>query len=288
MKKAPEPIVDDHPPEWHREKFAEFTAAKATLGEPSPHMSMVIAMSESEDWWERVWRAGCYAVPYSVLSAEAIWTAWPWARMRREPALLLPWLKEHWAGIHIRTERRCVRTPEKFARSLESYGDWAALALPHLLQNEATYDQLWESANRSVYQFGRYIIIRVLELYRRSGFTKAELYDIRSIGGWSPVRALTLFYPDKTDELLGGNIRAADELAMQLFYELKANGLALNPYVYAAMLCEYREALEDSNQFPGHTIDQELGYANRFGPWWEERGFKTSLWEVRSKLFPRE
>jgi hypothetical protein len=260
-------------------------------------MTVVQHMSKDVSQEEQIWRAGCYLVPYSVLTGEVLWTIWPWERIVREGHnYLLPWLKEHWLGIHTRTERRCVRTPDKFAASLLSYRDWAQHTLPQILDFEqqhqfissrAAYDRLWESAN-TVYALGRYIIIRLLELFRRSGLTKANLYDIRSIGGWSPIRMLCLFYPEATDRLLKGDAVYADTIAQRLLKELQQTVPLLNSYQYAAILCEIRVALENGRQYAGWTIDQELSYFQRYGSYWSLNGLELEFLGTRKDLFPLE
>jgi hypothetical protein len=69
------PITNDHPGDWHRERFAKFCLAKAAINEPTPHMGVVTYLSHDESLQERLWRAGCYLAAYSVITGEAIWGA---------------------------------------------------------------------------------------------------------------------------------------------------------------------------------------------------------------------
>lgn len=287
----PRPIVTEHSDEWHREKFAEFVYQKSLVGEPSPHMNLVVELSRNAEPSEQLWRIGCYCVPYSAFTGEVLWSHWPRARAEAEPEALLPWLREHWEGIQIRRPRRCVRTPEKFARSLLSYLDWSgghfleANAVLKGAENREYYDGLWQ-ASEKVDFFGRYISIRMLEVMRRLDFFSAQIYDIRAIGGWSPVRALCLFYPERTEHLLGGDAALADETSLELMGLLKSQRIPVGFYELAACLCEYRVAYEDKNDYPSHQQDEELGYVTKFGPYWKAKGFEGQLLDVRSKLYP--
>ncbi len=284
-------------PEFHWEFFPDFIRKKLDVGEPSPHMKIVGHLSQDCSWEEKIWRAGCYAAPYSVISAEVLWTYWPLERMLAHTDEFLPWLQEHWGGIHWRMERRCVNTPAKFAENLTQYAEWAVSRLPQTLETRSQdkrifYDQLWESVT-SVKFMGRYISIRLIELMRRFCNIDAPLYDIRSIGGWSPKQALTLLRPDRTDEILSDNMKvsnaASDEVAEEIFQEVrKRNLLELDYYIFAAMLCEYREAYEDRHQYPGRTHDQEISYHSKFSGYWKAKGFTSRLFEARAAIFPHE
>jgi Alpha-glutamyl/putrescinyl thymine pyrophosphorylase clade 2 len=291
--KAP---VSDHPPSWHVDRLAEFTQAKLLIGEPSPHLKLVVELSKDLTWEEKVWRAGCYAVPYSLTTAEAIWQIWPHDRVASEGVMELDeWIHVEWAGMHTRTERRCVRSANKFAESLISYWYWMHDQLPEVIAIANTqgnpkyqYEMFWESAAR-LYQFGRYINIRLLELLRRSVGIPATLPDIRGIGGWSPLRALTLFFPEETKPLLRGHAPTAEILATRLLEELQGRRIPVDHYVLAAMLCEYREAYEDRHQYPGRTHDQEIEYLNGgTGAYWAVRGIKSEIVAARRRIFPSQ
>lgn len=283
------PVETSHGPNWHRATMAEFQAKKAEVGEPSPHMTVVNYLSQGLPETERLWRIGCYLVPYSLVSAEAIWNAFPAPAPRAE---LEAWINQHWQGIHTRTERRAVRTPAKFTRSLASWAEYIESGEPqYLLEQQAPYEQWWDSVNRVEF-FGRYIVIRAIEAIRRdaarNGHPHPEmaLRDIRAMGGDSPVRALTMFYPAASADKILGSPKAADQLAQYLLEDLRDAGSTMDHYVFAAMLCEYREAYEDGHQYPGRTIDQELEYQH--GPhaaYWAKH-FTPALPGARMALFP--
>ena len=95
--------------------FGEFIQKKLDVGEPSPHMKIVGYLSKDLPLKERFWRAGCYGVPYSIITAEVMWTEWPWERAEKDPGGLRDWIHANWKNIHTRTERRCVRSPKKFS-----------------------------------------------------------------------------------------------------------------------------------------------------------------------------
>lgn len=294
-------VETSHSPEWHTQKIAEFAQRKAEIGEPSPHMKIVLHLTEGLPIKERLWMGGCYLNAYSVGTAEKIWEAWSYEDAVANPNGLAKWIRENWAGFHTRRERRCVRTPDNFIRAQIGVADWIQFGVRHLLKQpdlyrrnpnakhpgSQAYDAWWRVANRIPF-FGRYINIRLLEYANRMmPQLGLDLYDIRSIGGWSPVRALTLFKPERTIGLLSGDRQTADQAAAEVMEEVRAFYPQINSYVFAAMLCEYREAYEDGNQFPGHTHDQELAYAShpKFDHWDTP---PKAIWEARSALFPKE
>ena len=290
------PDLDDTSSEsgaWHRDRFAEFVRLKALVGEPSPHMTIVGWMARGLPRLEIAWRGGCYLVPYSVLSAEAIWSEWNYARAIDDPDGLTCWIKENWQGIHTRTERRCVRTPASFAKSLTGYAAWLRDVFPNMpayappsSAPEAKYDYYWKNTITLPY-FGRYITIRLLEYLKRYTGLQAELYDIRSIGGWSPIKALMLLRPDEIPALETGQRKEVDRVAFQVLAEYSNADLVMSTYVFAALLCEYRVAWKNRAQYPGWTVDQELEYQDgKHAQYWRERGLETQLWEARTALFP--
>jgi len=284
------PIQSDHSGEWHMEKFAEFAALKTAVGEPTPHMRLVMWLSENAGESERWWRAGCYLAGYSVLTAEAIWREWPWDRVRDEGDVdLLPWLRSNWPGVHTRTPRRMVRSPSRMTECLLGYRDWLSHYWPPwqtriLAANpRAEYEAWWDRA-MDIPSFGRYAVIRLLELYRRWGWMKAELFDIRAIGAHSPIRCLVLLRPDRATDLYTGNSAVVDALAEEVRV---ATDPALNHFAYAALLCEYRSSYEDRKDYPGHQTDEELGYmTSRYMEWWQRRGFDSNLWKARAATSP--
>lgn len=291
---AIKPIDNDHPREWHLQRFVEFAHAKFAIGEPVSHMSLVVQMSRDADNTEKIWRAGLYAAAYSVISCEAIWNTWDYHGVRAMPEKLLPWLQDNWAGIHTRKERRCVRTPTKFAACLLSYHDWMTTDFPRLANMKTfsardEYDMWWESANTIKY-FGRYIAIRHLELLRHWGFMDAAIYDIRAGGeAHSLIRCLMLLRPDKIDELATAEPKFVEAIASEVRAELLQHDLDISWLNYSILLCEYRVAYEKAHEYPGRSHDEEIEYLHgRHGDHWRARGFASRLYEARAAIDPHE
>lgn len=290
--KAARPMVNDHSGEWHKDSFIRFMAAKAAVGEPSPHMKTVVAMAEGRDLAERLWMVGAYAVPYSVLTAQAIWSRFP-----RPSEGMGEWVQVNWPGVHTRLERKAVRIPANFARCLNSMAAWLESEPARLLRTryntgQERYEAWWNSAI-GIYGFGRYITIRFLEAIRLTAGVPLELQDLRAIdpSAWSPIRGLALLYPEHQAQLLSGDLVLADHLGERWYREIMERLPGAGRYATAAILCEYRKAYEDRNEYPGRTLDQELEYANgRYAAYWQERGhaFREELYAVRHAIFPEQ
>lgn len=287
--------LHEQTPDWHFRKIVEFTSYKKQIGEPSPHLAMMGYMTRDEDILEKAWRLGCYAAAYSLPTAQVIWTYWDHESAQDSRDRLNTWIEKEWKGIVTRTERRCVRTHKKFNRCLNSYLDWLESDFPRLQYIQADnaheyYDLVWKSVSK-VYSFGRYINIRLIEGLRRYCGVPAALYDIRSVGGWSPKKALVYFYPKYADILLKddkeGN-ELTEVLSEELLQKMKQFIPTLDHYVIAAMLCEYREAFEDRHQYPGWTIDQEPIIYNKVKNYWGDLMDDTPFYNARSEIFPKE
>lgn len=298
------PIVDEHGTQFHWDKFAEFCIFKNRVKEPSPHMQMIGPLTAGYPKEDVIWFSGLYAAFYNIPSALAMWYEFNWERAVNEPGNLLGWLADNWAGLTTRTERRTVRTPEKMAQCILSYIVWASEDLPKMLNipknadNDIAYDAIWLQADSRLRYMGRYIIIRLLEALHRFADLWPRLYDIRSIGGWSPKRALGLLHPDQLELLLSSdtkeNIAKVDRLAFGTIDRIaKEYGYKMSPYIFAAMLCEYRVAYENRHQYPGWTIDQEPAYWNKIKPYWAFRNKELARWTEEKfyttrLIFPKE
>ena len=285
---------------WHKRKFILFTKRKLEIGEPSPHLTIVGHMSKDVSIRKRLWLLGCYAATYCLPSAQVIWELSPksiesgWAGCPD-----LDWFKKHWKGIITRTERRCVRTPEKMWECLMSYREWMYHEYPRLLKigkkpgmanTPKFYDIVWESVSAIRY-FGRYINIRLIEGLRRYCDIPASLYDIRSIGGWSPKKCLAYLYPQHAKVLLIDNKEGnalTNKLAYELLAEVQKTVPKCNEYIIAALLCEYKGAFEKRHQYTGWTIDQEIPLYDKAIAYWKDKVNTKPLWEAREALFPQE
>lgn len=281
------PIQNDHSRRWHQQRFAEFAEAKLAIGEPTPHMQVVAAMSEGCYELEKQWRAGCYLTAYSVLTGEGIWREWSYEDFTASTnEKFRTWLTANWAGVHTRKPRRCVRTPKQFSKSLIGYYDWITHDVPGLRAQKYSslkeeYETWWKSAI-SIPYFGRYVVIRVLEYFRREGYLEAGLFDIRAIGAHSPIRCLMLLRPEEVPHLLTGNPKVVDAIAEEVKASLKVD---LSYFIYATLLCEYRSSYEDRSDYAGNQHDEELEYSlSRYAKFWEGRGFKSKLYPIRAKI----
>ncbi len=286
------PIQNDHPGEWHLRMFAEFAKAKSLIGEPTPHMRVADWFTKDQPFREQTWMAGAYLAAYSLITGEAVWNYWPRSRVDAEGfAPMAQWIKENWAGFHTRKPRRCVRTPEKFARCLEGFARWQDTELPRLMRSAwddpvAEYDDWWESANKIPF-FGRYISIRLLELMRRRGVMKAHMYDVRAIGAHSPIRCLMLLRPDRVAELSTGEPAVVNEIANQVKDSL--NDPHMSHFLFATLLCEYRACYEGSGDYAGNQHDEELEYSlGKYADYWRAKGMKSRLYEARAAIDPHE
>jgi hypothetical protein len=287
------PITNDHSGAWHQEKFLAFARAKAAINEPTPHMGTVTYLAAGRPLPDQVWLAGAYLAAYSVLTGEAVEHYWPRERVAADPDGLLPWLRENWGGIHTRKPRRCVRTPEKMARCLKSVHAWGAGEFPRLAAKSwddprAEYDEWWTSANRIDF-FGRYVSIRLLELMRRWGHMRADLYDIRAVGAHSPIRCLMLLRPDRVDDLMTGDPLVVNQVAAEVLADLRGAGSHMSYFTFATLLCEYRANYESSGDYAGNQHDEELEYSlSRYADHWRATGLVSRLYEARAATDPLE
>jgi hypothetical protein len=295
LSNSNKPLLSNHSAAWHHEKFAEFIERKLEIGEPSPHLAIMGYLTRNMSEMDRVWALGCYAATYCLPSAQVIWTYWTYAQACENNVELASWVHENWPGIVTRTERRCVRSPQKMYECLSSLARWVESNFSMLKSlspelNPANYDRVWDSVSQIKF-FGRYINIRFVEGLRRYCGIPAMLYDIRSIGGWSPKRALALLYPEQIERLLvddsEGNL-LTEKLARELLEGLQPRIPKLNEYILAAMLCEYKAGYENYKQYPGWTIDQEPLMYDKVYAYWGDRINKNLLWEARRALFPPE
>ena len=283
--------------EWHFEHFVEFTQLKQEIGEPSPHLAIVGWLSKDQEINDRLWLLGCYAATYCLPTAQVLCAKWSWRKAHNRPQELTSWLEKHWKGIVTRTERRCVRTPKKMAECLTSYLQWMRNEYPRLLELKETvtgnayYDAVWESVE-GIKFFGRYINIRLVEGLKRYCDIPARLYDIRSIGGWSPKKCLCYLYPEHASVILIDNAEGnalTDELAYDLLQRVRDAGLPqVDEYVLAAMLCEYKGAFEKLHQYTSWTVDQEPLLHDKVLEYWGNTVDLSDLWNARAALFPHE
>lgn len=291
--------IEEKDADWHFEKFVEFTAEKQRVSEPSPHLSMVGKMSEGLPVIEKVWRIGCYAIPYSLPVGQAMWQRFTAEEAMYYPETVTAWIEKNWQGIlkGTRRERRCVRTSRKYNICTMDYINFMKEDFPKLqeidpetLSNQEYYEKIWKKVQNVKY-FGRYIGIRVVEGLRRYCGMPAELPDIRSMGAWSPRKCLVYLYPEQHEILLNEsaeNNKITEEIAWELSNKVKQVLPKTTHYIVAAMLCEYRDAFEDRRQYPGWTIDQEPLLHKKSKEFFGDRLDSNEFWKTRETIFPRE
>ena len=154
----------------HWTYFAEFARNEMAVGGPDPHLVLVGEMSHDVSWEERLWRGGCYAAVYNTPTAEILWRQWPWpVLLQVSEAEVIVWLRDHWAGLATRRERRCIRTPEKLAHFLTDYAAWAVTQTYPAWQGQS-YEGLWASAQQVYALYARPLRER-LKLHCRAGGT---------------------------------------------------------------------------------------------------------------------
>jgi hypothetical protein len=280
-------------PEWHFDRMVEFTRYKLQVNEPSPHLRIVGHMAKDHPMNDKLWLLSCYGATYCLPSGQVIWEHWSHSDARKKPKAFAGWISDNWKGIITRTERRCVRTPSKMAECLLSCADWIDNEFEKLPKIQATdahdyYNKVYDSV-MGIRYFGRYISIRFVEGLRRFCDIPAMLYDVRSVGGWSPKRCLMYLYPDYMDTLrvddAEGNA-TTDALVEDLLEAVKAEVPAVDSYVLAAMLCEYKGAFENRHQYVGWTLDQEPLLYDKTIAYWKDDMDTEMLWKARKDIFP--
>lgn len=241
-----------------------------------------------------IWFSCLYAAYYNIPSAIATWKEWPWEAAVKDSDLIEDWLRINWAGLSTRTERRAVRTVKNMAECIRSLVSWARVDVPRYLSIQQNtpddYDRVWQETDAALRFMGRYIIIRLLESLHRFAGLKPKLYDIRSIGGWSPKRALGLLYPEQLELLLSPdtkeNVIKVDNLAREAINRFRDEyEVSMSEYVFAAMLCEYRVAYENRKQYIGWTIDQEPAYWYKIKDFWSKNRGEKFVFDVEETFF---
>jgi|SRR5580700_1218087 hypothetical protein len=275
-----------------RTLFTDFCRKQAALNNISPHLIMVgescrqLSLSEEET----VWRGGLYAATYNYPAAEVLWQNWAAPSVVLRSKSLQSWLKENWLGVPLRRERKCVRTPAKLARCLQSFAAWMrGDGLKRLYGNGVGYDDAWEIF-QEVYGMGRYITIRFLEFLHRYADLRPVMYNSMPREGQHSRKGLALLYPEYKTVLLGsnswGDCKESDKLACRELARLREAGVYYSHYQLATMLCEFKQALLGGHLYPGKAIDSEMKYQRKVLDYWGKRR-KSQFMHVRT-VFPKE
>jgi hypothetical protein len=285
--------IAERTPAWHFDKIAQFTEYKLQVNEPSPHLRIVGHMAKDYTMNEKLWLLSCYGATYCLPSGQVIWEHWSHDDVRRKPKAFKNWVTDNWKGIVTRTERRCVRTPEKMVDCLSSCAKWIDeeyKTLPNISAEDERdyYNKVYDSV-MGIRYFGRYISIRFVEGLRRFCGIPATLYDVRSVGGWSPKRCLMYLYPEHMETLRIDNAEGdalTDKLVEELIDRVKERVPTVDSYVLAAMLCEYKGAFENRHQYVGWTLDQEPLLYDKVKAYWNDDMDTEMLWKARKDIFP--
>lgn len=290
------PVLTDEEVQKHRDGFVEFCRMKIAVNGPDVHMKMAGVKAEELNLHERMWWLGVYTNLCSTPPAAAIWARWPLERVLDEGNTLEGWLRENWAGIPVRKNRRPVRSPAKLAWGIRSYARWIYDELQSPVLNWSGYESVWAGVDRGVKFFGRYATIKLLEAFRRySRFPGLQAPDIRAAGGWSPRKCLAFLYPTYGKLLVqGGSGRAAlEEIHWLAAGERKRVSDALDRdvsfYELEALLCNYRQTFSGT-LYVGRTIDSELDHYRRVAGHFGDDPFlgKFDFFGTRRLVFPKE
>lgn len=273
----------------HWKQFAEFARWERAVGGPDPHMGTAAHLVLTDPVHDRLWMAGCYVAVYNVPGALKLYERWGARISANDEPALVAWLRENWAGIPFRRERRAVRTPEKLARFLISYANWMRERPWRWWRGGdkvEQYEQAWWDSGAALYGYGRYAALKLLEFMRRYCDAPIELVGIRARGGWSPREGLMMLWPDVP--MIGvnsptGDRTAEDYAAFTMLRLAEDYGEELDWYMLQVLLCDYKQSWY-GRQYPGRSLDSEIEHARKvmdhFG------GDLRPFWEARQDLFP--
>lgn len=263
------------------EDLRYFGAAELATGGPDPQVRLVAEATRRLDV-DPDWAAGCFVATYTCAGGAAIWGTWSAEQALTYPAELERWLRDHWAGVPVRRERRAVWRADKLATSLVSYARWAHDRLPAL--REAPYVDLYDAIDAEVAFFGRYAAMKVLETLHLAGRVAASQVDIRPRGAWSPRKTLALLYEPahayRSDAPL--DLAEAHELAKHAHDALDGRATW---FQVETLLCNFRQALD--GKYPGRSHDRELGHwLKAEAHWGPQLRDWLPFYDLRRELFP--
>lgn len=276
----------------HWQDFVRFCQYEREAGGPDPHMRTMewIARQATSDPQELAWAAGLYAGVYNVPTAHMLMEDFGGYEVALQLSTdqIAAYLQRRWKGIDFRRERRAVRSPEKLARYLR---DYASFVEAERWTEWATYEDGWDAVT-AVYSVGRYAALKLLEALHRFLWVPDHpepfpgQSDMRAPGGWSPRECLALLFPQFHDLLKSETAQSyaiTDSLGEQI-----SERMGLSMYDTQVLLCDFKQSAITRRQYPGKSLDSELGYARKVYPWWEielGRPVLDTLLEARLALF---
>jgi len=282
--------------EDHRHFFAEFCVWELKSGGPDSQLPTVAEMAvvDMPEEAEQLWRAFCYIGVYNVPYGEIMWKHWSLAEAEHNPAALTQWLEQAYTDKKIitRMERRAARR----AFQIDGYlagarrfirDDWLALrARCASLDPHDAYEVVWTRVNK-IPTVGRYAAIKLIEYLRRFHLLPVVTPDIRPKDAWSPRHTLGYIFPDRNlgnEDNSSAALKHAHASCVDAIDLLKSEfNVDIDMFQLQVLLCEYRESWEKKKQYPGRSLDSELGYARKAEEQW---GHNSDIWRARSKLFP--
>jgi hypothetical protein len=168
--------------------------------------------------------------------------------------------------------------------------------LPELQSNsrdmspQERYILFWDVSIKEIKRYARYVALKLLESYRLYCGFELEAPDIRPKDGWSPMKTVSWLFPEKKDLLLSGDNSRLDEvnrivkdLQNKLSDEYNVN---IDLFHLQVALCEYRESYEGRRQYPGRSLDSELGYYYKAHDKWDS--YQSVFPLARLRKFPRK
>lgn len=291
----------DFTTEQHWQHFADFCRWSLAAGGPAQNIDLVRKMASTVPCpQERAWRAMCYGATYNVPYAEVLWREWSFARIRTSHfAEVLKWCEDVMGRqlITTRIERRCVRRPDWMAQYLWGARHFVEDVLPKLLRDCATmgsphaaYEHAWGVVT-DLPRVGRYMTLRLLELFRREEVLHIAAPDIRPRDAWSPRRTLAMLWPERNIPEEGNRddtIDLVNRTVQDTVKRLEELQVTQSLFQLQVHLCEYRQSCLGRRQYPGRPLDSELGYAKRAGVEWGKVHPDSQIWWARLALFPSQ
>lgn len=286
-------------PERHYAYLRDFIKYVSLVGGATPHLTMIGATASQHPFDRRIFLGGCYAATYNYPAAEVIWNVW------EEPSYVLRnqegfrrWIASHFAALPLRRERKAVNNRQRLADCIISFCQWSERLnmecwATTTADPRARYEQAWVSFNEVRYM-GRYIAIRFLEFLNRYTMIKLTMPDIRPAGATYPRQALGLLYPEYEAALNGNdsvqNLATANRCAANVVMRLAGDGIVVDYYTLQSLICEYKQSAQGGRQYPGRSLDSELGYWRKVYESQDFRalGSKSDMWRARAESFPRE